>query len=112
MPKIRRRDVAPAYLIRQAHVSAQGAHTKLSDKDQRLVSLEQDKPLQDAKLAALESDKAVKDTKVAALEADKVDKDTRVTALEASSVGIVDGGRANLQHVEATAINGGNASTT
>ena len=98
MPHHRRRDVAPAYLIRQAHVSAQGAHTKLSDKEGRLVTLEQDKPLQDAKLTALESDKAIKDTKVA--------------ALEASSVGIVDGGRANLQHVEATAINGGNASLT
>lgn len=98
MPHHRRRDVAPAYLIRQAHVSAQGAHTKLSDKEGRLVTLEQDKPLQDAKLTALEADKIVKDTKVA--------------ALEASSVGIVDGGRANLQHVEATAINGGNASLT
>ena len=84
MPHPRRRDVAPAYLIRQAHVSAQGAHTKLSDKEGRLITLEQDKPLQDAK----------------------------ITALESSSVGIVDGGRANLQHVEATAINGGNASTT
>lgn len=98
MPHHRSRDVAPAYLIRQAHVSAQGAHTKLSDKEGRLVVLEQDKPLQDAKLTALEADKA--------------DKDTRVTALESSSVGIVDGGRANLQHVEATAINGGNASLT
>ena len=98
MPHPRRRDVAPAYLIRQAHVSAQGAHTKLSNKEGRLVTLEQDKPLQDAKLTALEADKIVKDTKVA--------------ALEASSVGIVDGGRANLQHVEATAINGGNASLT
>lgn len=98
MPHHRRRDVAPAYLIRQAHVSAQGAHTKLSDKEGRLITLEQDKPLQDAKLTALEADKAIKDTKVA--------------ALESSSVGIVDGGRANLQHVEATAINGGNASLT
>lgn len=112
MPRYRSRDNAPAYLIRQAHVSAQGAHTKLSDKEGRLITLEQDKPLQDAKITALESDKAVKDTKVAALEADKADKDTRVAALEASSVGIVDGGRANLQHVEATAINGGNASLT
>ena len=98
MPHHRRRDVAPAYLIRQAHVSAQGAHTKLSSKDQRLIALESDKPLQDAKITALEADKAIKDTKV--------------SALEASAVGIVDGGRANLQHVEATAINGGNASTT
>ena len=39
-------------------------------------------------------------------------KEARINALEASAVGIVDGGRANLQHVEATAINGGNASTT
>ena len=112
MPHHRRRDVAPAYLIRQAHVSAQGAHTKLSDKDGRLVVLEQDKVVKDTKLTALESDKAIKDTKVAALEADKIVKDTKVAALEASSVGIVDGGRASLQHVEATAINGGNASTT
>ena len=112
MPHHRRRDTVPAYLIRQAHVSAQGAHTKLSSKDQRLIALESDKPLQDAKLTALESDKAIKDTKVAALEADKIVKDTKVAELEASAVGIVDGGRANLQHVEATAINGGNASLT
>ena len=98
MTRYRSRDNAPAYLIRQAHVSAQVAHSKLSDKEGRLITLEQDKPLQDAKITALEADKA--------------DKDTRVTALESSSVGIVDGGRANLQHVEATAINGGNASLT
>ena len=79
LPQKRRR----TYLIRQAHVSAQGAHTKKSDKEGRLIH-EQDKPLQDAK----------------------------ITALESSSVGIVDGGRANLQHVEATAINGGSASLT
>ena len=93
MPHHRRRDVAPAHLIRQAHVSAQGAHTKLSSKDQRLI--------------ALESDKVVKDGQISAI-------DTRVTTLEntSSSGGLVDGGRANLNAVEASAINGGNASLT
>ena len=36
--------------------------------------------------------------------------DTRVTTLEDTSVGIVDGGRAALQQVEDTDINGGSAS--
>jgi hypothetical protein len=36
--------------------------------------------------------------------------DTRVTTLEDTSVGIVDGGRADLQHLEATDIDGGSAS--
>jgi hypothetical protein len=36
--------------------------------------------------------------------------DTRVTTLEDTSVGIVDGGRADVQHLEATDINGGSAS--
>lgn len=92
MPHHRRRDVAPAYLIRQAHVSAQGAHTKLSSKDQRLNVLEQDKAVKDGQMSAM---------------------DTRVTTLESSSSGgLVDGGRANLNAVEASAINGGNASLT
>ena len=54
----------------------------------------------------------LKEARINTLETDKVIKDTKIAALEASSVGIVDGGRANLQHVEATAINGGDASTT
>ena len=36
--------------------------------------------------------------------------DTRLDTLEDTSVGIVDGGRAALQYVEATDINGGSAS--
>ena len=36
--------------------------------------------------------------------------DTRITDLENSAVGIVDGGRASLQYVEDTDINGGSAS--
>ena len=36
--------------------------------------------------------------------------DTRITDLENSAVGIVDGGRAALQQVEDTDINGGSAS--
>lgn len=63
-----------------------------------------------------QSDKSIKDSKIATLEADKADKDTRMntaetklTTLETSAVGIVDGGRAGLNHVEANAINGGSA---
>ena len=56
------------------------------------------------------ADKSVKDTKIANLEDDKNDKDTRVQALELSAVGIVDGGRADVQHLEATDIDGGSAS--
>ncbi|MDB4349092.1 hypothetical protein OAA64_02085 [bacterium] len=47
---------------------------------------------------------------------DKTSKDTRMnnaetklTTLETTAVGIVDGGRAGLNHVEANAINGGSA---
>ena len=36
--------------------------------------------------------------------------DQRITDLENSATGIVDGGRANLQHLEATDIDGGSAS--
>jgi hypothetical protein len=36
--------------------------------------------------------------------------DTRITDLENSATGIVDGGRASLQYVEDTDINGGSAS--
>ena len=85
MPHHRRRDsVQVQQLLQHTHLHATRAHNKLDLKDERIT----------------------------VLETDKIDKDTRMTALEASAVGIVDGGRANLQHVEATAINGGNASTT
>tara|TARA_Y100000385_G_scaffold80650_1_gene82318 strand:+ start:1177 stop:1470 length:294 start_codon:yes stop_codon:yes gene_type:complete len=64
-----------------------------------------------------QSDKSIKDTKIANLETDKASKDTRMnnaetklTTLENTAVGIVDGGRAGLNHVEATPINGGSAS--
>jgi hypothetical protein len=64
-----------------------------------------------------QSDKAIKDGKIQTLEDDKNDKDTRmntaetkITTLENSSTGIVDGGRADVQHLEATDINGGSAS--
>ena len=36
--------------------------------------------------------------------------DQRITDLENSATGIVDGGRANIQHLEATDIDGGSAS--
>ena len=36
--------------------------------------------------------------------------ETKITTLENSSTGIVDGGRADVQHLEATDINGGSAS--
>jgi hypothetical protein len=64
-----------------------------------------------------QSDKAIQDGKISTLEADKISKDTRmntaetkITTLENSSTGIVDGGRADVQHLEATDINGGSAS--
>jgi len=37
-------------------------------------------------------------------------KETRLSTLEVSAVGIVDGGRAGLSHVEANPIDGGSAS--
>ena len=56
-------------------------------------------------------DKSIKDIKIASLETDKTNKDTRMnntetklTTLENTAVGIVDGGRAGLNHVEATPI--------
>jgi chromosome segregation ATPase len=100
-------------------------------KDSKIATLEADKTTQDSKLSTLEADKADKDTRVSALESDKNDKDTRVSALESdkinkdtrmntaetkittlenSATGIVDGGRADVQHLEATDINGGSAS--
>jgi ABC-type metal ion transport system substrate-binding protein len=50
-----------------------------------------------------ETDKASKDTRMNTAE-------TKITTLENSSTGIVDGGRADVQHLEATDINGGSAS--
>lgn len=37
-------------------------------------------------------------------------KETRLSTLEVSAVGIVDGGRAGLSHIEANPIDGGSAS--
>ena len=86
-------------------------------KDSKIATLEADKTTQDGKLSTLEADKADKDTRVSALETDKINKDTqmtaldtRVTTMEDSATGIVDGGRADVQHLEATDINGGSAS--
>ena len=62
-----------------------------------------DKAIQDGKISTLETDKISKDTQMTAL-------DTRVTTMEDSATGIVDGGRADVQHLEATDINGGSAS--
>ena len=50
-----------------------------------------------------ETDKASKDTRMNTAE-------TKITTLENSSTGIVDGGRTDVQHLEATDINGGSAS--
>lgn len=75
-----------------------------------------DKALKDSKIATLEADKTTQDGKIQTLEDDKNDKDTRmntaetkITTLENSATGIVDGGRADVQHLEATDINGGSA---
>lgn len=91
-------------------VSLGNVKTSLDLKESRIVTLENDKVVKDSKISALESDKNDKDSRVALLESDKSDKDTRVQALELSAVGIVDGGRADVQHLEATDINGGSAS--
>ena len=72
-------------------------------KDSKIATLEADKTTQDGKLSTLEADKNNKDTQMTAL-------DTRVTTMEDSATGIVDGGRADVQHLEATDINGGSAS--
>jgi ABC-type metal ion transport system substrate-binding protein len=50
-----------------------------------------------------ETDKASKDTRMNTAETD-------ITTLQNSATGIVDGGRADVQHLEATDINGGSAS--
>jgi hypothetical protein len=52
----------------------------------------------------------LKETRLVTLEGDKIVKDTKIQNLEDSAVGIVDGGRAGLSHVEAIPINGGSAS--
>jgi len=52
----------------------------------------------------------LKETRLVTLESDKIVKDTKIQNLEDSAVGIVDGGRADVQHLEATDINGGSAS--
>jgi len=84
MPHHRPQPVVPYHLIYDNNVKVDSAHSRVD----------------------------LKETRINVLETDKALKDTKIAALEASAVGIVDGGRANLQHVEATAINGGNASTT
>ena len=50
-----------------------------------------------------ETDKASKDTRMNTAETD-------ITTLQNSATGIVDGGRADVQHLEATDIDGGSAS--
>ena len=52
----------------------------------------------------------LKETRIGSLESDKIVKDTKIQNLEDSAIGIVDGGRAGLSHVEADSINGGSAS--
>lgn len=82
----------------------------------RTLALTSSGDLQNLK-SDFQSDKSIKDIKIAALETDKTSKDTRMnnaetklTTLETTAVGIVDGGRAGLNHVEANPINGGSAS--
>lgn len=92
------------------------AVTSAGDLQTLKSDFESDKSIKDSKIATLEADKTAQDGKLSTLEADKADKDTRMntaetklTTLETSAVGIVDGGRAGLNHVEANAINGGSA---
>ena len=93
------------------------AVTSAGDLEILKSDFQSDKAIQDGKLSTLEADKADKDNRVSALETDKINKDTqmtaldtRVTTMEDSATGIVDGGRADVQHLEATDINGGSAS--
>jgi hypothetical protein len=79
------------------------ALTSASDLQQLKSDFQSDKATQDSKISTLEADKISKDTQMTAL-------DTRVTTMENSATGIVDGGRADVQHLEATDINGGSAS--
>ena len=92
------------------------AVTSAGDLQTLKSDFESDKSIKDSKIATLESDKTTQDGKIQTLEDDKNDKDTRmntaetkITTLENSSTGIVDGGRADVQHLEATDINGGSA---
>lgn len=93
------------------------AVTSAGELDVLKSDFESDKAIKDSKIATLEADKTTQDGKISTLEADKADKDTRmntaetkITTLENSSTGIVDGGRADVQHLEATDIDGGSAS--
>ena len=79
------------------------AVTSAGELDVLKSDFESDKAIQDGKISTLEADKISKDTQMTAL-------DTRVTTMEDSATGIVDGGRADVQHLEATDINGGSAS--
>ena len=92
------------------------AVTSAGELDVLKSDFESDKAIKDSKIATLEADKTTQDGKIQTLEDDKNDKDTRmntaetkITTLENSATGIVDGGRSNLSHVEANAINGGSA---
>ena len=93
------------------------AVTSKGDLEILKSDFQSDKAIKDSKIATLEADKTTQDGKIQTLEADKADKDTRmntaetkITTLENSATGIVDGGRADVQHLEATDINGGSAS--
>ena len=93
------------------------AVTSAGELDVLKSDFESDKAIKDSKIATLEADKTTQDGKIQTLENDKNDKDTRmntaetkITTLENSATGIVDGGRADVQHLEATDINGGSAS--
>ena len=93
------------------------AVTSKGDLETLKSDFESDKAIKDSKIATLEADKTTQDGKIQTLEDDKNDKDTRmntaetkITTLENSATGIVDGGRADVQHLEATDINGGSAS--
>ena len=79
------------------------AVTSKGDLETLKSDFESDKVIQDGKLTTLEVDKADKDTRMNTAE-------TKITTLENSATGIVDGGRADVQHLEATDINGGSAS--
>lgn len=79
------------------------ALTSAADLQQLKSDFQSDKATQDGKIQTLEDDKNDKDTRMDTAE-------TKITTLENSATGIVDGGRADVQHLEATDINGGSAS--
>ena len=54
--------------------------------------------------------RTVNNTKINTNETNITLMDGRLTTMENSATGIVDGGRADVQHLEATDINGGSAS--